>query len=142
MRARIGGAWTTPSTAKAYIGGTWQTPRNAKAYVSGAWRDVATFVPPLSLTASPDGFYGAGRYTANSQPLTATPTGGLAPFTYAWAVVSSSRAVTIGSPTSATTVVSGYVGTAYIITITLSCTVTDSLGSTATATVSGELDAV
>lgn len=72
-----------------------------------------------------------GSQTTNS--VTVTPSGGTAPYTYAWAFVDGDAGISINSPTSATTSFSGDpVGTA--LAATYRCTVTDSAGSPLTAT--------
>ena len=129
MQARIGGVWRTIAAAKAYINGAWRTPSTAKAYVSGAWRTVANFVSPITLAIT-------GQYqsiSSTSQSQTATPTGGLAPFAYVWATVSSSYPLTFSGGTAATTTVatSSPYTDEYV---TVQCTVTDALGTSATAT--------
>ena len=136
MQAFSGAAWRPIVTAKAFIGGAWRTLTVGKAYNSGQWRSVASFVLPMSLTITPnpDNTGGSGYFT--SKLMTATPAGGLAPFTYAWTLISGS--VSINSPSTASTTVSGDV-TYGDIAFTLQCTATDSLGTTSTAQVSGAL---
>jgi hypothetical protein len=74
-----------------------------------------------------------------SRFATATPTGGLAPFTYAWTLVSSTglTGITINYPTSASTSVTATltvpVGTTGYA--NLKCTATDALGTSKSATV-------
>lgn len=127
MQVRIGGAWVSPKNAKAFISGAWRTLIRGKAYVSGAWRDCATFVQPMSVALS-------GTMRSNTQtcgPLTATPTGGLGPFSYAYSVTSPPSLVTVASPTSATSYF--YSSTTRQFAASILCTVTDSLGTVATA---------
>ena len=129
MRGRIGGVWVTPTTATAYINGAWRTLPRAKAYIAAAWRDVASFVQPMTLALT--GNYKSTSSTSGTE--TATPTGGLAPFTYSWAAVSSAYALTFSAQTSASTTVTT-ASPNPDETLTVGCTVTDSLGTTATAT--------
>lgn len=96
----------------------------------------------LSANASPNPVSGttAGTGTAVSNSTTVTPTGGTTPYTYAWARTSYSHPTvppTIGSPASATTTFTQTsIGTGEDYAATFRCTVTDSLGATATADVS------
>lgn len=72
---------------------------------------------------------GGGTSTSNTFSLTCTPTGGTAPYTYAWQYGSQGGVgtVTIGSPTSASTGITldttGGIGSA--ISCNVECTVTD-----------------
>lgn len=80
----------------------------------------------LSASAAPDFVSGtAGVPTVVTSPSTATPSGGIGPFTYAWAFLSGG-AITAVSPTSATTVFQG-TGMASPETRTsfFECTITD-----------------
>lgn len=96
-------------------------------------RTVATFVQPLTLAASPSSQFSSGpNDSLISAPITATPTGGLGPYTYGWAVISGTA--TINSPTSATTdVTSGTLVEEAATDVEIRCTCTDSTGATATA---------
>ena len=141
MRGRIGGVWVTPTVATAYINGAWRTLPRAKAYIAAAWRDVASFVQPLSLSNAPtSGFFGNDHYVAYSNSVTATPTGGLGPYTYLWTVLTTNKTITINAPTSATTFISTSVQNGIDAFGTMRCSVTDSLGTVATADSTIELD--
>jgi hypothetical protein len=102
----------------------------------GAWRNGAVFVPPLSLAVSPSDT-GGGNFvpgTITTGSVTATPTGGLAPFTYAWTRLSGDPANPT-APTNATTSFSLFANDPASFSAVFRCTVTDSLGTTATADV-------
>ena len=135
MIARITGAWRTVSSGRAYVGGAWRPLVKARAYIGGEWREVASFIPPLSLSISPlatDGSrLGSGAIT--TLPVTATPNGGQAPYSYMWDRTAGFGAVNSG--TSSTTTFSQSVGNGEEVTGTFRCTVTDNLGATATASV-------
>ena len=134
MRGRIGGVWVTPTVATAYINGAWRTLPRAKAYIAAAWRDVASFVQPLSLSNTPSsGFFASDYNIAYSNLVTATPTGGLGPYTYLWTVFTCNKTITINAPTSATTYISTSVQNGVDAVGTMRCSVTDSLGTVATA---------
>ena len=151
IQVRQGGAWQTITGAKIFANGAWRTVLAGKIYASGAWRDICNFVTPppggggggggtIVLTISPSPF---SRITAQhtiSNTLTATPSGGLAPYTYSWTVVTSTTTFTIGSPTLATTAVTATLADNATETCTLRCTVTDSLGSTTHADVNGTFE--
>jgi hypothetical protein len=139
---RIGAAWRTVTSGKVYLNGAWRTLTNGRAYISGVWRDVVSFAQPytgLTITPSEPGGSSSTSDTMTSRFATATPTGGLAPFTYAWTLVSSTglTGITINYPTSASTSVTATltvpVGTTGYA--NLKCTATDALGTSKSATV-------
>jgi hypothetical protein len=74
----------------------------------------------------------AGTGTAPTRTVTATPNGGVAPYTYLWTRTDGgSHAWNITSPTSATTAFSTLVSTNTEQTATFICTVTDATGQSA-----------
>lgn len=144
----MGGAWVSPTTAEAFVGGTWRTLKYAEAYYSGAWRQIVSFVAPYTaLTISPS-FVSASSFTSDTSTTdtaTATPNGGLGPFTYSWVLVSSTdlTGITINSPsmsgtTFTATLTSGGVGG--FGDATFRCTATDALGTSQTATVAAHFE--
>lgn len=138
--AYVGGAWRDLTSAKVCIDGiNWKTITRGLACVDGTnWVPIANFVPPLSVSISPPdalGFVSSSKPArAVTNPVTATPTGGKAPFTYVWSLLSG--ATTITSPTNASTTFSQVVASGGSASATARVTVTDALGSTATADVS------
>lgn len=135
MQVRLNGAWVTPSSAQVYFNGAWRTLVSGQAYVSGAWRKAVSFVQALTLAVS--GGYAKATTPTMTASLTATPSGGLGPFTYAWSVVSSTNlssiafsSTSVASPNITATVTSGNPGDSGMATV--QCTATDSLGSSAT----------
>jgi hypothetical protein len=78
---------------------------------------------------------GGSAITVTSTPVTATPAGGTAPFTYAWVRVSGSAAITATAGTSATSAFAGSVNVEEIIEAAFECTATDANGATAKASV-------
>jgi hypothetical protein len=89
----------------------------------GTWKLVWT---GFTATAAPSSWSGA---TASgnllvSDPFTASVTGGVGPFTYAWTLISGGAVFGIDSPTSATTTFSG-VGYSDLDIATYKCVVTD-----------------
>lgn len=103
-------------------------------------RTVATFVQPLTLAISPSegggqGYNGGGNpTTVTSGAETATPSGGLGPYTYAWTQLSGDT-MTIGSASSATTTLTAVVASGVPKQGVFRCTCSDSSGQTATADV-------
>lgn len=98
-------------------------------------------VSPLSAIASPDPVSGTtfGTGTATTNATTVTPSGGTAPYTYAWTRVSyeASVAPSITSAAAAsTTFTQTGIGTGESYGAVFRCTVTDANGLTATADVS------
>ena len=135
------GSWQSLSTLFAYRSGAWRRLQTLKVYSGGAWRLVGSFVQPLTVAVSPSSTgsiaFGDGVNPSSNTtpPVTATLSGGLGPYTYSWAKVSGG-AITAGTPTLASTSFYGTVNPGGETTATYRVTVTDSLGSTATADVS------
>lgn len=134
MKVRVSGAWRDVTSGRVRIGGAWKEIVGARCYVGGAWKDIEGFVSPLSVTASPDAVngtrFGAGVVTTSS--TTATPSGGRAPYTYAWAYVSGDSGFSATAPTAATTAFQITVGPSDDRVSNWRVTVTDALGATAT----------
>jgi len=130
---RAGGSWHTLTRGGINRGGAERTLTRGEIYKGGAWHALFTFVTPLTATASPGEVFGGGSshtpiaITTNS--TTVTPSGGLGPYTYSW---SGSQPA---YPTNATTYFTETVAPFGEILTGSVCTVTDSLGHTATATV-------
>lgn len=155
IKIRKGGVWQDITAGKVFANGSWRSLIQIKVYKGGSWRTVANFTAPAEPPPSTGGSGGGGgggtitvtlnkghveAISSNSviltEPVTATPSGGRAPYTYAWSIVSHDTNATysIVSPTVATTQVKAVgipeedSGTA-----TFHCVVTDSLGTTATS---------
>ena len=133
MEIFASGAWRQIQRGEAYIGGAWRRLTRAEAYIGGQWRPVARFVQPLTVTvipASTAGYFSSRRPTTaaiTTGSVTATPTGGLGPYTYAWS--------SGNTPTQATTTFTRTLAGNTDLSITFTVTVTDSLGATATGSV-------
>lgn len=104
-------------------------------------RTVASLAPPLSLSINPSTVSGSVN-TALPTPVTtsattATPSGGIGPYSYAWAVEQPDYGVvTIGAPTNATTTFTHTrTNLGDLVFALATCTVTDGLGQTASANV-------
>lgn len=160
MKVRKGGAWQDIVSGHVFAHGSWRDLIQIKVYKSGAWRTVANFTAPaepppsgggggggsggggggtITVSVSPTSVAVSGSIvTLSSDPITATPSGGRAPYTYSWAVVSHDLVATysFSAPTAATTRVKavgqdpGTIGEC-----TVRCTVTDALGTTATTSI-------
>lgn len=134
-----GGVLRTVTVMKvADAGGEIRTIRTAKVMDSGSTlRTVATFASAMTVAISPSavfGFgFGAGSALSTTDPVTATPTGGLAPYTYAWTRLSGDGEAM--SPTLATTTFRDDVPEGETTEGTFRVTVTDSAAQTATADV-------
>ena len=155
MQLRLGGAWQQISGAKVFANKSWRTLVAMRVYSGGAWRLVANWTPPspgggggggggtLNLTISPSSFAQTSRNDPVVQSLTATPSGGLTPYTYSWTVVTSTASVTFTKPTSASTAAQVFTTTINEPdSATLRCTVTDSLGVSTHADVSGTFEQI
>lgn len=134
----IDGAWHTLSRGEVYVGGAWRTLTRAEYYDGTAWKQVASFVIPMTLSLSPpsQALYGSSHspVTITSAPITATPTGGLAPFSYLYSITDQlGGTVSLTSTSSASTLASSTVTSGGMVECTVHCVVTDSLGTTASA---------
>lgn len=152
MDVFLGGAWSSPSTAEAYVSGAWRTLQYGEAYIGGTWRTVANFSPAtpappgggtsggggggsLALSVSPTSLTVFGRFSSlTSGSITVTPSGGLAPYTYAWSILGADAPSSLTAPTFATTAINCIVPSEEVAyATTIQCVVTDSLGVTATS---------
>ena len=130
MEIFAAGAWRSIKRGEILIGGQWRRFTRAEAYVGGQWRTVARFVGPLSVSV-PGSAYGStstNYVSAAYLTITATPTGGLPPYTYFW----NGPAPT--TPTSATCTFMVALPPGNETHVDVTVTVTDALGSTANAT--------
>lgn len=137
----VSGTWQTLKTVAVNVGGTWQTVKSVWMNVGGTWQRVFNSI--LTAIASPTSVSGTASgtvvVTVVSSATTVTVTGGTPGYTYSWALVSG-NALTITSPSSATTTFSRSMSGNTSVTAVYRCTVHDAVGSTATADVSVELD--
>lgn len=92
--------------------------------------DIGSEALPFSASISPASATGSGKVNITTNSVTATPSGGTGPYTYAWTYVSGD-AVTVLSPTAASTQFRSNISAGGVY----RCTITDSLAATATATV-------
>lgn len=138
MRVRLNSAWKEVTGGRIRVGTSWKNLTRAIVYVGGAWKDADVFTPPLSVSAN-DVFAAGFTSTLTTNTATASVTGGIAPYTYAWALVANGGGTvsTANSPSAISTTFTKTgvpAGTDY--TDTWKVTVTDSLGSTAEDTIS------
>ena len=125
-------AWRQIITGEVFVGGSWRTITTGESYIGGTWRRIATFVQPLTLAITPTTVYGSGTGAIGrvyTDPVTATPTGGLGPFTYSWTIPAGSGGATATTPASASTTISALMNKATTINSYATCVVTDSLGT-------------
>jgi hypothetical protein len=115
--------------------------KTGKAMHGGTLRTVAIFADALTASASPlasEGDYtGSGAFPPlflTADLVTAIPIGGLSPYTYSWTHVSGDT-FTLSSPATAGTYFSHNFTTYGTRSGTYRCTVTDSVGITATVDV-------
>lgn len=136
MRFSSGGAFKEVSGGSVRIAGAWKQLVKARVFVGGAWREAATFIQPLSATASPASVQGGrvGSGNVTTAQTTVTPTGGQPPYTYAWTRTLGAGNIT--TPTSSATRFTQLLDNGQELTGTFRCTVTDNLGASVTADVS------
>lgn len=138
LKAYVGGVAKNPASATARVSGATKSVRRIEVYDDGAWHVGHSFIGPVSLSISPgdvsvDGD-GSGIANLETPLVTATPSGGLGPFTYAWTRTGGTTA-SATSPTAANT---SFLKTSVppgstFYTANFQCLCTDSLGQTATA---------
>lgn len=100
----------------------------AQATANGAAQQASTVgsgALAFSASCDPAIAFGDGRVNITTNTITTTPTGGVAPYTYAWSFVSGD-AVTVLSPTSAATQFRSNTTASAVY----ACTVTDSTPGT------------
>lgn len=142
MRVYLPGGWKEVSAAKFWTGSKWAALTRALFFDGSVWREIATFTPPLALENNPSSVSGI-IFSDSSQGVrtnktTATPSGGLGPFTYQYTLLTHNGPTepAPASPTMATTdFVQGNVGPGQVYQASFRCTVTDSLGQTAISTI-------
>lgn len=140
MALKIHDAGTLRTITRGYVkqAGILRTLREIKVMDGGTLRTVAVFADPLTVTAS--GAYAEGESsTLTTDSATASPSGGFAPYTYSWALLTNGGggASTAATPSMAsTTFTKTGVSIGATFTDTWRVTVTDSSGQTATADVS------
>jgi hypothetical protein len=93
-------------------------------------RTVATFAQPLTLGAV-DVYQGASQ-SILSGSSTATPVGGLGPYTYAWSYLSGTAMTVTGASAATATFTSPALDPGQSVFAHYRCTCTDSSGQTAT----------
>ena len=101
MSVKVGGVWRDTKAWWVKVGGVWREGSGVFTKVAGVWREEA-FVEPLTAIAAPDDLFASGGGFAQTGNCTCTPTGGVAPYTFAWEKVSGTTLGLTGS-TSATT---------------------------------------
>ena len=146
MKVWVAGAWRDILSAKVRMSGAWRPLAAVKIYSGAAWQDAGTFdvattgtggggggtrfrvdVSPQSSSVS------AASSTVTSGLYRATPSRGVAPFTYSWVVATDdgSASFTINTPTLAqTTVTASGIPTLTQATCVIRCTCTDAVGNT------------
>lgn len=118
--------------------GVSRRARTFKVMDDDELRTVAVFAPPMSASVSSD--FASGRWdgapgerVVTTFSVTASPVGGLAPYTYLWERTTGSGVA--NSPTSARTNFSASVPYGQALTGVFRCTITDAVGQQATVNV-------
>jgi len=129
------GAWRQIRRGEVCIGGQWRRLTRAEAYFGSDWHTVASFVPPLSVSVTPfvTGFanpFKPTTLTITTEPATATPSGGQAPYSYLWSGGN--------TPTNATNTFTRTIPPDTNQNFVYSVTVTDSQGKTAFGSVTAQ----
>ncbi len=136
MRAFVNGAFEDIESGRVRVGNAWKNLASVRVYAGGAWREGKSFVPPLTVSVSPADVFGSSDNfgTAYTTSATATPSGGVPPYTYSWARLGGGLGA-VDSPSFASTGFLRGMGFEESATETFQVTVTDSTAQTATANV-------
>lgn len=133
METFISGAWRSDvRRAEAYIGGQWRRLTRAEEYKGGQWRQIAIFALPLTVSV-PD-VVGTRRSSTTVGVIasaTATPAGGIAPYTYGTVLLSGS--MSLSNAATASPQFAASVPPLTDVTGTARLTCTDAAGTIATA---------
>lgn len=140
IRIQDAGTLRTITRGSVRVAGVTRALRTIKVMDGGVLRTVAVFADPLSVSISPSALaaFAQENTTVTTDTASASPTGGLAPFTYAWTLQANGggTASTANSASSATT---SFTKTNVPLETTYSdtwrVTVTDAVGQTATANI-------
>ncbi len=132
MKTLYAGAVRTIRSGKLRVGSSTRTITRIVGKLNGVVVQLVRFSTTLSVTASPPTATGYGSSgittTVTSDLVTATPTGGVPPFSYIW--TAGDPAVTATNPNGASTAFSGLVEPTSQVVATAFVTVTDSIGGT------------
>lgn len=115
----------------------WRRIRRLRVRVGGAWREVGNFILPLTASASgTNGIVYANGAATVTGSVSATPGGGLGPYSYAWTLLSWTGGGTLNfsSSRATTSVWVNYPAGIHNGDATLRCVITDARGGTASAT--------
>lgn len=136
VQAFIAGIWRNLVGGSVCVAGNWRTVTQVRVANSGAWKHALSFAPPMTATVFPESAFGYSRGTpsaaVSSEIVTCTPSGGIAPYRYLVAILDSGTA--IASPgNTASCSIGDNVDAGQSSTVSARFTVTDSVGTTATA---------
>lgn len=143
LRIQDAGTLRTIKRLRIQQGGILRDIRRLRVMHDGVLRTVATFAEQLTASANPSSVGGTQSsdqpITVTSEGTTASPTGGRAPFTYAWTQISGPSA-TITAPTMATTQFRATVNPFDTVSLSFRCTITDAVGQSASTEVTALLN--
>jgi hypothetical protein len=120
--------------------GIWQPIVNAYVRLSGVWTE---FFQNFSAVAAPSSLAKFGTTAGiTTAAATVTPSGGSAPYTYAWARHSGATAISADDPTLASSTFSAALSLGQRVDATFNCTVTDANGHAVIATVAVHIERI
>ena len=136
LKVIVGSTTKDAARASVYPSTTAKRATRIEAWNGSAWKLVQSFAPPMTLAITPNGVEGITSFpfpvVVVSDSATATPTGGVGPYTYVWTI---SAPISPDTPNAASTTFSAPVSPGSPESGTATCTATDSLGTTTSATV-------
>lgn len=91
------------------------------------------FATQVVASITPTNAFVTGVGTLTTNFVTASGTGGIPPYTFAWSFQSGGVGITITHPTAAATAFTGHVGSGQELTGTAQCVLTDSIGDVSNA---------
>jgi hypothetical protein len=105
-RIFFNGLWREIKRRYVFHAGSWRAVKRAWVYTGGAWRQYYVGVDPFTITFEPSSLFASSFSNRTVTGSVSTiVSGGLAPFTYSWTVVSFTAPVSplVASPTLAAT---------------------------------------
>lgn len=144
MRINLPDGWKEVTAAKYWTGSKWASLTRGLFYDGTEWQEIAKFTELLEVELSSGDVYG---FVATPQPsavtsssVTASPSGGLGPYQYLWEFISGNASTALQPNFASTSFRNGNVPANNVETSVFRVTVTDALGSEATAQVTAQFE--
>jgi hypothetical protein len=101
MSVKVSGAWKEVDAPAVRVGGAWKDVTNGFVRVSGVWKSFFVAIGPLGVELSEEDLDAVTNAPGGvaTDPVTATASGGVAPYTYLWERTSGDASTTASNPT-------------------------------------------